>query len=207
MRSRLGIGGPISDLLVATVCSAFEVCLVLGEGRRQLSTDLGSKDWSHDSHDARDGRSQPSLHDRSILTVGFDSEGDGTAGELTCDDPVDQRTVRSAIELDLLAELHWTDRRHLSIPAAGPVVLDDLEHDASVDVRGCMVRHVTELTPHHLGVPFDLHRSHHVENCHTITLSRPRNTVVGLIQVATGGPVERRAPVAQARWFAGPGVG
>jgi hypothetical protein len=54
--------------------------------------------------------------------------------------------------------------------AAGPIVVDDLEDNASVKIRRCVMRHVTELATHQLGVPFDLYGSHHFENRHVRTV-------------------------------------
>ena len=166
--------GPVDEtvrrLLGLTVSSAFEVCLVLDEGRRQLLADLCPKDRSCDSDGERDGCCEPSFDDRSTLTTRLNVEGDGATGELTRHDLIDQWTDLSAIECHLLSELQGADRRDLSVVAAGPIVLDDLEHNAAVKTRGRVVRHVTELATHHLGVPFDLYGSHHVEYRHERTV-------------------------------------
>ncbi len=147
------------------VGSAFKVCLVLNESRRQLPADLCPKNRSHESHGERDGCCEPSLHDRSTLTTGSNTERDRATGELTRHDLIDQWTTPGAIECHLLPELQGADGRDLSVMAAGSFVVDDLEDNAAVKARGCVMGHVTELATHQLGVPFDLDGSHHFKNC------------------------------------------
>jgi hypothetical protein len=83
--------------------------------------------------------------------------------------------------MELLAEFQWTEFGDLSVVAAGPVVLDDLEHDASVNPRTRVMRHVAELATNHVGTPLYLYGTRYMQDGHTGKLARFRVGIDGRV--------------------------
>lgn len=88
---------------------------------------------------------EPSVHRRAISTLGTDVERDGTTLELPARDPVDQRAVVDSFHLEFLRETNRANARHLPIAAPSSVLCEDLEADAAMQVRVCVMGDITEL--------------------------------------------------------------